>query len=108
MRFQDAVASADDVRESYRPGLQALLKRDRNKLSCKNTRKISGSLHLDAAVEGLYPNQPRWDYGVGIKTTEIRDRAIWLEIHPADAHEVQRVIEKRTWLRNWLRTGRRI
>ena len=105
MRFQDAVANTDDVRDSYRPGLQALLERDRNRLSCRNTRRISGSLNLDAAVGGLYRDQPRWDYGIGIKATETRDRAIWLEVHPADAHEVQIVIEKGAWLKNWLKNS---
>jgi hypothetical protein len=102
MRFQEAVASSNDVRDSYRPGLQALLERDRNRLTFKNTRKITGSLNLDAAVAQLCPNAARWDYGIGIKKTETTDKAIWVEVHPADAHQVQKMIEKRAWLRNWL------
>ena len=104
MRFQDAVASSDDARDSCQPGLQALLERHRNKLSCQDTRKISGSLNLDAAVAGLYPGQPCWDYGIGIKKTESADRAVWVEVHPADANQVQKMIDKLTWLRNWLKT----
>ena len=37
MRFQDAVANSNDVRDCYRAGLQALLERDRNRLSFKDT-----------------------------------------------------------------------
>ena len=102
MRFQDAVASSNDVRDCCRPGLQALIERDRNRLSCEEPRKISGSLHLDAEVALLYPNAARWDYGIGIKKTEAKDEAIWVEVHPADANQVPRMIDKLTWLKNWL------
>ena len=102
MRFQDAVVNSNDVRDCYRLGLQALPEGDRNRLSCRNTRKISGSLHLDAAVAQLYPNAARWDYGIGIKRTETTDKAIWVEVHPADANQVQKIIDKLTWLKNWL------
>jgi hypothetical protein len=102
MRFQAAVANSNDVRDFYQAGLQALLERDRNRLSCEDPRKISGSLNLDAAVAGLYPNQPRWDYGIGIKKTGSTDEAIWIEVHPADANQVQKLIDKLTWLKNWL------
>jgi len=102
MRFQDAVANTNDVRDYYQPGFQALIERDRNKLSCKEPRKISGSLHLDVAVAQLYPNAARWDYGIGIKKTEAKDEAIWVEVHPADANQVPRMIDKLTWLKNWL------
>jgi len=102
MRFQDAVAYTNDVRDCYQAGLQAVLERDRNRLSCQDTRKISGSLNLDAAVEQLYPNAARWDYGIGIKRTETRDEAIWVEVHSADANQVLRMIDKLTWLKNWL------
>ncbi|MBM4341444.1 MAG: hypothetical protein FJ110_18110 [Deltaproteobacteria bacterium] len=101
MRFQDAVAYTNDVRDCYQAGLQAVLERDRNRLSCQDTRKISGSLNLDAAVEQLYPNAARWDYGIGIKRTETRDEAIWVEVHSADANQVPKMIDKLAWLKNW-------
>jgi hypothetical protein len=102
MNFNHAVRSSNDVRDAYQPGLQALLERDRNRLSCQDTRKISGSLNLDATLAGLYRDQPRWDYGIGIKKTESTDKAIWVEVHPADANQVQKMVEKLAWLKNWL------
>ena len=102
MRFKDAVARSNDVRNACRAGLQALSATDRDKLSCANTRKISGSLNLDAAVALLYPNAARWDYGIGIKKTEAKDKAIWVEVHPADANQVQKMIDKLAWLKKWL------
>jgi hypothetical protein len=103
MRFQEAVANSNDVRDYYRVGLHALLEGDRNRLSCQDTRKISGSLNLDAAVAHLYPDAARWDYGIGIKKTETTDKAIWVEVHPADANQVRKMIEKGIWLKNWLK-----
>jgi hypothetical protein len=102
MRFRVAVANTNDVRDCYQPGLQALIERDRNRLSCEEPRKISGSLNLDAAVAQLYPDAARWDYGIGIKRTETRDEAIWVEVHSADANQVPKMIGKITWLKNWL------
>ncbi|MBS3921050.1 MAG: hypothetical protein KG012_19420 [Deltaproteobacteria bacterium] len=102
MRFQDAVANSNDVRDCYQAGLQALLERDKNRLSCNDPRKITGSLHLDVAVAQLYPNAARWDYGIGIKKTEAKDEAIWVEVHPADANQIPRMIDKLAWLKNWL------
>jgi hypothetical protein len=78
------------------------LERDRGRLSCQDTRRITGSLNLDAAAKSLYPDQRRWDYGVGVKKTESADRAIWIEVHPATAREVQPMLEKAKWLKGWL------
>jgi hypothetical protein len=100
--FEEAVSSSRDVRDFYRPGFQALLERDRNRLSCDAPREISGSLNLDAALARLYPNQSLWDYGIGIRKTASEDRAIWLEVHPAHAGEVRRMIAKLEWLKGWL------
>jgi len=102
--FEEAVANSRDVKDFYRPGFQALLGRDRNRLSCDAPREISGSLNLDAAVASLYPNQPLWDYGIGIKKTASEDRAIWLEVHPAHAGEVRPMIAKLRWLKSWLQS----
>jgi len=59
-------------------------------------------MNLDEALTKVYPDQPRWDYGVGIKKTRTTDRAIWAEVHPATAGEVKAVIAKLQWLKNWL------
>ncbi|MGE5237737.1 MAG: hypothetical protein ACM3ON_02930 [Chloroflexota bacterium] len=102
MKFRRAIMNTDDVKGSYQPGLQALTGKDRSRLSCNDTRKISGSLNLDAAVAQLYLDQPRWDYGIGIERTVSADRAIWVEVHPATAGEVQAMVAKSKWLKRWL------
>lgn len=102
MRFQEAVTTSNDVADAFQPGLQALLATDRNRLSFRNTRKITGSINLDAAVADLYPNAARWDYGIAIKKTETKDKAVWVEVHPADANQVQKMIDKLAWLKSWL------
>lgn len=106
MRFRKAVANSE-VRGSYCAGLQALTERDRNRLSCQNPRKIRGSLNLDATLAQIYPNAARWDYGIGIRKTVSTDKAIWIEVHPGDANQVSKIIEKLTWLKNWLHNNGR-
>jgi len=51
MRFQDAVVYTNDVRDCYQVGLQAVLERDRNRLSCQDTRLVNG-------VESLFLTFP--------------------------------------------------
>jgi hypothetical protein len=54
-------------------------------------------------LRGTRPNDPRWDYGVGLRR-DSRDTAIWIEFHPANSLHVDEVIRKREWLRGWLST----
>jgi len=102
MKFEEAVRNTDEIRDAYKPGLQALLEHDRNRLSCNNSRNIRGSVYLDKALAERYPNEPRWDYGIGIQKTSTDDKAIWIEVHPANAREVKVLIAKVHWLKEWL------
>ena len=104
MKFEEAVANSE-ARGSYRVGLKALTEGDRNRLSCQNTRKISGSLNLDSALAQIYPNASRWDYGIGIRKKVSNDKAIWVEVHPGDGNQVSKIIEKLRWLKNWLKNN---
>ena len=55
---------------------------------------------LDAALRQHYPNAPRWDYGIGIQKG--KPYAIWVEVHPADTSNVDEVLKKLAWLKDWL------
>ncbi len=98
MRFKAAVQAIPLLKPAYRSGLQALLPADRERITCKNTRALRGSIYLDKAVEEDYPNDPRWDYGIGIDATKGSDRVVWVEVHPASSSHVQEVIDKWKWL----------
>lgn len=102
MIFRDAVEQTDSIADCYRPGLQALREADRNRIECSETRRLAGSVDLDAALRPSHPNDPVWDYGIGWNENADADSVIWLEVHPANAGHVDEVLSKLEWLRTWL------
>ncbi|MEW5764477.1 MAG: hypothetical protein ACOYXN_02050 [Acidobacteriota bacterium] len=102
MTFQEAVQAAPaPVNEAYQPGLQAL---GSNSAKIQDDcRRTTGSLFLDKTLENSQPyaNQPRWDYGIGVRRRN-REEAFWVEVHPANTHGVTEVLRKLDWLKNFL------
>ncbi len=102
MKFRNAVRNTSEVKDAYRPGLEALRDKDRNRISFGDTRRIRGSINLDSSLAESYPNLSRWDYGIGFEKNIKTDKVVWLEVHPAKADEVKSMIAKLNWLKNWL------
>jgi len=71
-------------------------------LRCSNPRRLRGSVNLDDALRLAFPNDPRWDYAIGISQRSHSDRAVWLEVHPASSLHVGEVLNKLRWLKGWL------
>src|SRR3990172_8148590 len=102
MTFQQAVVQTTDLGASaFRYGLQAL-GNDSSKVQFASTRSLVGSVALDNTLQAKYPNDPRWDYGIGLKKSA-RQSAVWIEVHPASTSEVRTVLGKLEWLKNWLK-----
>ena len=103
MTFKKAVKAAPrPVRDAYCGGKQALEKRHRSLVTCEDTRRLTGSIDLDAALTRGRPNDNRWDYGLGYKPANGREQAVWVEVHSATTSEVSTVIRKLRWLKDWL------
>jgi hypothetical protein len=103
MNFRDALLNVDPSLNSHICcGLQAIKRADRQRVAVRHTRSLSHSIDLDLALRGAYPNDPRWDYGVGVTVTGHSDRAVWIEVHPASSLHVQAVLKKLAWLKQWL------
>lgn len=103
MTFAAAVAAAPpEVADAYREGLLALGSHSK-RVKCQHPGSLKGSVHLDAALAAAMPDDPRWDYGVGVRSGS-GERAVWIEVHPASTRNVSEVIAKLKWLREWLRT----
>jgi hypothetical protein len=100
--FKDAVLQTKGLEEAYRVGLRAIRKRDRERITCKDGRRLTGSVDIDRTLSISHPDDNRWDYGIGVDTTS--ELVVWVEIHAASSNHVQAVIDKLNWLRNWLRT----
>lgn len=76
MGFKRAVENTRGLEQAYRPGLQAILSRDHSRISCRNPRTITGSVNLDSALTQILPNEPIWDYGVGLKPQSQEEKAV--------------------------------
>lgn len=97
MVFRDALEATPQIRECYRNGLQALGAYS-IKINPGNARLCHGSVDLDSCVESLYPNDNRWDYILSYS-----NRVYYVEVHPANTSEIDIVIAKLNWLKDWLR-----
>jgi hypothetical protein len=100
--FHAAVEATPSVRGAHRPGLQALLRADRERID--DGPLATGSIALDEALARAEPNSSRWDYGIGLpKAHERGESVLWLEVHHAASGETEAVLKKLAWLRRWLR-----
>lgn len=94
--FKQAVESTPDIKNGFRYGLQALGV-NAQRITAQDTRKLEGSVDIDACTQSLYPNEARWDYAVGYD-----NKVYFFEIHPADTSNVKEMIKKAEWLNKWL------
>lgn len=97
MTFRKAVAGAN-LHEAFREGKQALSNTHRTLVDGRG--RFTGSINLDEALGRAQPDVSRWDYGLGYRSGP--ERAVWVEVHPAHTGEVDTVIRKLRWLREWL------
>jgi hypothetical protein len=104
MQFKQAVANVQSLEQAYLPGLQAISRADRGRISCRDSHMVTGSVNLDRALAATLPDDPRWDYGIGVMVRTTSETAIWVEIHPASSHHIDEVLHKLDWLKNWLWT----
>jgi hypothetical protein len=100
--FEDAARSAGLTPQ---PGKQALKSSDREAVQVAAGASLSGSVDLDAHFKPTEPNAHRWDYGLGVQTSQAL--AYWIEPHPASSTGEARVmLEKLDWLRGKLGSAR--
>jgi hypothetical protein len=103
MTFREAVKAIPSVRDHYRPGLQALPSPQARQIRCKASRRLTGSINLDAALREQQPNANRWDFGVGYRRNG-GEVAVWVEVHPASSNSIATMVAKLEWLKDWLAT----
>ena len=85
-------------------GLKAIKGEHRAAIKPKVTRRLTGSMDMDAALSAALPNDSRWDYGVGLLLADNKTEvAIWIEVHPAMTGEVDSVLSKLAWLKTRLK-----
>ena len=98
--FKAAVLATPMIASAFCPGVQALKKEHRQGL--QNSQIATGSIDLDAALQPHFPNDHRWDYGIGLPQDARTEKVLWLEVHHAASGETERVISKLRALKAWL------
>ncbi|NJL18958.1 MAG: ATP-binding protein [Bdellovibrionaceae bacterium] len=108
MTFQKAVDKIPQLNGAFKAGMEALRSRDASHINAEDTRKICGSIDLDAAYTPVDPHGNRWDYGIAYQHINRRKEVVyWVETHTADTSEFKVVIRKARWLLNWLKADGR-
>lgn len=103
MTFKEAVEKTPPLRDAWCKGLAALRSTDRRRVATEDTQRLTGSVNLDAALAQTHPNDPRWDYAVGHRPINLHGEMVyWIEIHPARQSDIEAVLKKVEWLKNWL------
>ncbi len=97
--FIDAIKNCDEIRDALKVGLTAL-KANSKAVKPTNTKLVDGSVDIDEAVKALRPSESRWDYVVGYA-----DEAFFIEVHPANTSNVEEMVKKVKWLKNWLNSS---
>ena len=87
MGFKEAIFATPLLKNAYKNGLQALGNYS-NKVRPSDTKKCEGSVDIDAAVKGIYPNDSRWDYAIGYDGT-----TYFIEVHSAETSQVTPVLK---------------
>jgi hypothetical protein len=59
-------------------------------------------MDLDSTLQESLPNDPRWDYGIGVRDKHGTDCIHWVEVHPAVEGNVKEILKKHAWLKAWL------
>lgn len=98
--FKSIVQAIPALAGAYREGLQALESKDAGKVKPQNPRRLSGSVYLDKCLKTTNPHDARWDYVIGY-----REKAYFVEVHPANTSNVDEVVKKKKWLDVWLKTN---
>lgn len=96
LTFEEAVKATPDVSTGYREGIEAFGEY-RAKIKVPDSKKINGSLDIDAMTVKLYPDSNRWDYAICYD-----GEVFYIEIHSAITSEVSKMIKKLRWLKSWL------
>ena len=104
MKFKEAVEKIPGLEKAHQAGLQALRAQDRPHIDAEDTRRLSGSVDVDTALQKKYPKANRWDFAIGYNHVDRKAEVVyWVELHTASDSQVKVVIKKAQWLLQWLK-----
>lgn len=99
------IAANADYEAHYKAGIQALKGTDSKVVKAEDQHCLKGSMDIDNACKAEHSNSPRWDYLVVVqKRGDQTQYLAFIEIHGAGkGKNVNEVINKGEWLRNWIK-----
>lgn len=97
MTFKEAVEQTPQIAEAYEAGLVAFGDYS-SKVVVPDSRRVGGSVDIDAATVNFYPSENRWDYAF-----DYNGEVFFIEVHTASTRETSTVLRKLEWLKVWLR-----
>lgn len=97
-RFRNAVEKTPDISKGFYSGLRAL-GRYTSVVKPSDTALCEGSVDIDKCTEQKYPLENRWDFMLAYE-----GEVYFVEVHSAETAEVNKVIRKLGWLKEWLQT----
>jgi hypothetical protein len=104
--FRKTIKKTPHLKNAWMPGLGALRAQDRPHIAAADPRLLKGSVDVDAALQKQQPNAHRWDFAIGYRHSNRQEDCVyWVEIHTAEDKEVNVVLDKLHWLRQWLAAG---
>jgi hypothetical protein len=98
-------ALGEPYRSRARDGLQALRRPHRSSIDPADTRRLTGSVDLEACLDTLAPYRgaAKWDYGIGFRAPRDEERcAVWVEVHNATPGDLATMRAKLASLKRWL------
>jgi hypothetical protein len=99
--FTEAVTGAEHL--TLKSGLSALKKKEGAKrIHLSKGSTAAGSVDIDKDCEKAYPEDPRWDYLVGVVNSK-KLIAYYIEVHSAESSQVRKMAEKLQWLVDFVR-----
>lgn len=89
-----AIQATSDIFPCFHTNSLKTLGQYRKKVNL--SKPCQGSVDIDLRLSSKYPNSNRWDYVIGYG-----DCAYFLEVHSAETSEVNVVLKKLNWLKDW-------
>ncbi len=87
-------AEGTPLEAHVRPGKAALKGEHRSRIEASRQARITDTMDLEAALRGLDPNSPRWDYAVGWLKGQT-PCCCFVEVHPANTRQVDQILRKK-------------
>ena len=106
MGFKEVVEATTNLQGKWKAGLGALRAEDAPHIKPEDTstKRLRGSVDIDAAWVRFDPQGNRWDFAIGYKHDNRADEFIyWVEIHTGSNAEIKVVLKKLAWLKVWLK-----